>query len=277
LYFHIKEGKRAMCFIEEVPSKTIVAGYYENPDIKERNEDPSQRKQNVIIKVYDPDQAVVFTGKALEVGEFRFTTHEGGEYVICAEPEIVYYVQPSNPLRFHLHIETADKATNYEEVAKKETQRAKQRTIFDTIFKIAKEEGFLGLYAGLQGEMLKGFLSHGLTMLMKERIHKVVIHTYYLILRLLQRYPSPQALAKATGSAAATAARDVAEKAKGQAETVKETVQDGADKAQSALKNVTGQTQEVLDKSVDEISHLYRQGKESTMDIVDEYIDTEDD
>ena len=55
---------------------------------------------------------------------------------------------------------------------------------------IAKAEGVSGLYDGLQGEILKGFFSHGITMLTKNMIHKVVIQTYYFLLRLMQRFPS---------------------------------------------------------------------------------------
>lgn len=43
--------------------------------------------------------------------------------------------------------------------------------------------------------MLKGFFSHGITMIVKEAMHKLVIRLYYIILKLLRKYPSPQELA----------------------------------------------------------------------------------
>lgn len=79
--------------------------------------------------------------------------------------------------------------------ARQTTKRAGRATIFGSILAIARREGVAGLYQGLGGEVLKGFFSHGLTMLMKERIHVVVIQLYYLILKALRRYPSPQQLA----------------------------------------------------------------------------------
>lgn len=74
--------------------------------------------------------------------------------------------------------------------------RARQHTVFSTILRIAKTEGLSALYQGLGAEVLKGFFSHGLTMLMKDRIHTVIIDLYYLILKSLKRYPGPEDLGK---------------------------------------------------------------------------------
>ncbi|PNS18036.1 Mitochondrial substrate carrier family protein Q [Sphaceloma murrayae] len=52
---------------------------------------------------------------------------------------------------------------------------------------IYKEEGVLALYAGLQGEVLKGFLGHGLTMLLKERIHLAIVGAYFLALKAAKK------------------------------------------------------------------------------------------
>lgn len=67
--------------------------------------------------------------------------------------------------------------------------------VFTVILRIAQTEGFSALYEGLGGEVLKGFFSHGITMIVKEAAHKLVIQLYYLILKVLKRYPSPQELA----------------------------------------------------------------------------------
>lgn len=74
--------------------------------------------------------------------------------------------------------------------------RARQRTIFSTILRIAKTEGIWALYQGLGAEVLKGFFSHGITMLMKDHIHTAIINLYYLVLRSLKQYPSREELAK---------------------------------------------------------------------------------
>jgi len=52
--------------------------------------------------------------------------------------------------------ETEKPATTIESKA----VRARQRTVFSTIFRIAKTEGLWALYQGLGAEVLKGFFSH---------------------------------------------------------------------------------------------------------------------
>lgn len=63
--------------------------------------------------------------------------------------------------------------------------------VFGTILQIAQQEGVGALYEGLGGEVLKGFFSHGITMIVKESVHKLIIRLYYTILKLLKNYPSP--------------------------------------------------------------------------------------
>ncbi|OQN98523.1 hypothetical protein B0A48_15784 [Cryoendolithus antarcticus] len=64
-----------------------------------------------------------------------------------------------------------------------------QHAILVSLRRIYREEGTSGLYAGLEAEVIKGFLSHGLTMAMKDRIHIGVVHLYYILLRLTKRWP----------------------------------------------------------------------------------------
>ena len=70
----------------------------------------------------------------------------------------------------------------------------RSRNVFSTVNRIARTEGIGALYKGVDGEVLKGFLSHGLTMIMKDTVHSVIIQLYYTILRLSKRYPSPEKL-----------------------------------------------------------------------------------
>ena len=60
------------------------------------------------------------------------------------------------------------------------------RTILHTVLYIAKSEGLPSLYEGLPPEILKGFLSHGLTMLVKQGIHNTVLQLYLTLSNLLQ-------------------------------------------------------------------------------------------
>ena len=65
------------------------------------------------------------------------------------------------------------------------------RNVFTVVLHIARMEGLRALYDGLSGEVLKGFLSHGITMITKDLVHKGIIRLYYALLKLLKRYPKP--------------------------------------------------------------------------------------
>lgn len=70
-----------------------------------------------------------------------------------------------------------------------------RNTIWGEILKTARTEGVAGLYQGWSGEVLKGFFQHGLTMLMKDRAFQVIQQIYFLLLKVLRKYPSPEELA----------------------------------------------------------------------------------
>jgi hypothetical protein len=63
-------------------------------------------------------------------------------------------------------------------------------TVFSTVLHIYRTEGPQALYEGVWGEILKGFFSHGITMLVKEAVHKFIIQLYFLLLRALKRMPT---------------------------------------------------------------------------------------
>jgi len=65
-----------------------------------------------------------------------------------------------------------------------------QYAIFVSLRKIYRAEGFGGLYSGLEGDLLKGFLSHGLTMAMKDSVHVGVIQLYYALLKVTKKWPA---------------------------------------------------------------------------------------
>lgn len=69
-----------------------------------------------------------------------------------------------------------------------------EATIFASVLNIYRSEGTAGLYEGVYGEILKGFFSHGITMLVKEGVHSAVIKLYYFVLRAMKRYPGPDEL-----------------------------------------------------------------------------------
>ena len=154
--------------------------------------------------------------------------------------------------------------------SRKTARNVERRTIFGTLIQIAREEGYQGLYQGLSGEVMKGFFSHGVTMLSKEWIHKVVIRVYYLILKTLKKYPSPEAMAKTAAEKVSTTASNIGDK-------MVEVAKDGAGATQKAAEDLSDKGQEALDRTTRLMWDLYHQGKEKSMDIVDEYMDTDDD
>ncbi|KAK4114275.1 mitochondrial carrier [Canariomyces notabilis] len=64
-----------------------------------------------------------------------------------------------------------------------------KETIFATVVRIARSEGPTALYDGIGGELLKGFFSHGTTMLSKDIIHRFIVQLYFTILAILKGYP----------------------------------------------------------------------------------------
>ena len=96
-------------------------------------------------------------------------------------------VEPSQP-------PSEDKKHKVEKTARQTLRKAlrllsAQYAIVLTLRKIYRNEGLQGLYSGIEGEVLKGFVSHGLTMMMKEKVHVNVLQSYFALLRLTKRWP----------------------------------------------------------------------------------------
>lgn len=101
--------------------------------------------------------------------------------------------------------------------------------ILTTVNTIARTEGLAALYAGLPGEVLKGFFSHGFTMLTKDAVYSVIVKSYYLLLYALRRYPTPEELIER--------AREQAEE---YAEAAREGAKDLVNKAEEVLESQPG-------------------------------------
>ena len=95
--------------------------------------------------------------------------------------------------------EHAENKAEAEKTARDAKNLAKKSTVFNTILHIYRNEGPAALYEGVIGEILKGFFSHGITMLLKEAIHKLIIQAYYMILKALKKYPNPSDIAAQAG------------------------------------------------------------------------------
>ncbi|KAK3179590.1 hypothetical protein K4F52_009007 [Lecanicillium sp. MT-2017a] len=91
-----------------------------------------------------------------------------------------------------LQLPAEDEETGEKPDEKKKLQRktlmqkildALDKTIFGVIVNIVRIEGIRALYDGVQGELLKGFFSHGITMLTKGFFHRLVIKMWLMAQR----------------------------------------------------------------------------------------------
>ncbi|KAI0412338.1 mitochondrial carrier domain-containing protein [Xylaria grammica] len=64
-------------------------------------------------------------------------------------------------------------------------QKLAQQSIFGTVAHIIRTEGIGSLYDGVGAELLKGFFSHGTTMLAKDVVHKLLFKLYIFVLGAL--------------------------------------------------------------------------------------------
>ena len=124
--------------------------------------------------------------------------------------------------------------------------------VFDTISEILRIEGAGALYEGLGGEILKGFFSHGITIIMKDTVHMFIIQLYYTVLSLLKRYASPDELTRKAKEHSSQLADEVRERAGVATANAKEGVQtivakggDVGEVAGTKMKPVRGVAQDV--------------------------------
>jgi hypothetical protein len=128
--------------------------------------------------------------------------------------------------------QATDSSTSDEQVKGKESQTDDADTettytpqVISTVLNIARTEGISSLYAGLPAEVLKGFFSHGFTILAKDAVYSLILKSYYLLLIVLRKYPTPEELldrareqAEEYAEAAREGAKDLAESTKKGAE-----------------------------------------------------------
>ncbi|KAL4882633.1 hypothetical protein BJY04DRAFT_206874 [Aspergillus karnatakaensis] len=136
-------------------------------------------------------------------------------------------------------------------------------SIISNVITIARTEGASELYAGLRGEVLKGFFSHGFTMLAKDVVYTGIVRSYYLLLILTRRYPTPE---------------ELLERARERAEEYAETVREGAKELAEKAKNGT---EEVLDSNTGGVavdmtsnaSPVDVRGSNETAELVGDYVE----
>ncbi|KHO00865.1 peroxisomal adenine nucleotide transporter 1 [Metarhizium album ARSEF 1941] len=88
-------------------------------------------------------------------------------------------LDPADPTDCEKGQKTRPPARNEKSIISR-IRSALDQTVFGIIIRIITREGLRALYDGLPGELLKGFLSHGLTMVTKGLIHRLVIRLWIL-------------------------------------------------------------------------------------------------
>lgn len=56
--------------------------------------------------------------------------------------------------------------------------RRMYRNLADVIIKVTRKRGVVGLYKGLDSQLLKGVISHGVTMTLKDRVESLLVMLY---------------------------------------------------------------------------------------------------
>ncbi|KAF1985469.1 putative peroxisomal adenine nucleotide transporter 1 [Aulographum hederae CBS 113979] len=138
-------------------------------------------------------------------------------------------------------------------------KKLQQSMVIGTVLRIAQTEGIGALYSGIEGEVVKGFFQHGVTMLMKERIHRIVVSMYYLVLKGLQKYPGPQEM----GAQAKDAVETGLEKGKEVGESAKGTVGEGLEKAKEVGENAKSTVSESLEKAKEAVDDVIETAKKA--------------
>ncbi|KAF3906434.1 hypothetical protein ABW20_dc0105479 [Dactylellina cionopaga] len=73
---------------------------------------------------------------------------------------------------------------------KKRKEGGGKFAIYETLKEAYMAGGIAGMYEGVRGEIFKGFFSNGITMLIKEALHKQILGLYFLVVRLRQKNKS---------------------------------------------------------------------------------------
>ena len=96
---------------------------------------------------------------------------------------------------------TSEPGTDSPDTLKRSTRSNVENSenVFATILDIVRHGGLRALYDGVSGEVSKGFFSHGITIFIKDIVHRAIIRLYYILLRLLKMYPNPQSLGRRQG------------------------------------------------------------------------------
>ncbi|KAI5781162.1 mitochondrial carrier domain-containing protein [Geopyxis carbonaria] len=123
----------------------------------------------------------------------------------------------------------------------------KVKGIVDILVEVIKKEGITALYVGIGGELIKGFLSGGVTTMVKEAVHSSILRLYFFVLDAYKRseYGSYRSTAKVIG-------RDIYSKAGPKQKKLIDKTRSGAE----AVQHVAGSGRRAIHGTKESVEHL---------------------
>lgn len=145
LYFHIGETEQK-CFIEEVPSETMIVGKYKTQlfDNSQQQWLPSSPGIGMHVEIKSPSDKTMLSRHYAAEGRFSFTSHDAGEHTICIGTNSTRWFG-GNRLRVHLDISIGEQSMDYAQIAAKEKLNELElrvRQLLGQVDQISKEQAY---------------------------------------------------------------------------------------------------------------------------------------
>jgi len=104
LHFYLDANQRR-CFIEELPTDTVVEGHYRAREWSEQQQAYAENPElGIIVEVHEqPSGHVVVNTVGPLDGKFTFTSHEAGDHTICLSTNYTSWFSHTH-IRLHLDI-----------------------------------------------------------------------------------------------------------------------------------------------------------------------------
>lgn len=102
--------------------------------------------------------------------------------------------------------------------------------VVTSLGELYRSQGIGAMYSGLPGELVKGFMGHGLTMALKDQIHVSIVGLYFLLVKTRRRWAGDRSALSAS----------VREEAMREIANVRQLVECAAEEVQDAVDGVKG-------------------------------------
>jgi Mitochondrial carrier protein len=137
-------------------------------------------------------------------------------------------------------------------------QLPQPKSVFGSLRAIAQTQGLSALYEGVSGEVIKGFLSNGTTMMLKQLIHRFIVQAYYIVLKLSQQFAASKVVERA-GDVVKSAAWQAREGIEKMSEGARDALMDLGDEVEEVAYAMDEDANDVLWGMVDGAGELKRE------------------